>query len=60
MTVGREEGGQIARHRRVGRVGEAELLEARAAARRLLIEPDAGKEPVQEEGADLVAGQFHA
>src|SRR6266568_1255088 len=54
-----QEGGGVAGDGRVGLVGEPELEEARAPAPlRAIAGGDAGKEPVQEDGQDLLAPEL--
>ena len=55
VAMGRQERRQVARDRRVGRIGQAELLEARRRLARLVVERDAGQEPVDQQLADFVA-----
>ena len=58
VPVGRQEGGEIPGNRRVRRKGQAELLKARLPARRLFVQPHAGKEPLDQQVGDLLASHL--
>ena len=54
----REKRRQIARDRRIGRIGQAKFLKAGPPRERLLIEPDARKEAIDQQLLHFVASQL--
>ena len=60
VAMRRKEGGQVSRHRGVGGIGQAELLESRAAAGWFIVQADVGEEAVQEHAADFVPSHLRA